>query len=63
MIATLLYPLPYYIYNGGGTINVDKRVNITNSYDSKGSFNLCYVTEIKATISSYLLARFNSSEI
>ena len=57
MIATLLYPLPYYIYNGGGTINVDKRVNITNSYDSKGSFNLCYVTEIKATISSYLLAK------
>ena len=57
MIATLLYPLPYYIYNGGGTINVDKRININNSYSSEGSFNLCYVTEIRATISSYLLAK------
>lgn len=57
MIATLLFPLPYYIYNGGGTINVDKRVKIDNSYKSKGSFNLCYVSEIKATIPTYLLAK------
>lgn len=52
-----LYPLPYYIYNGGGTINVEKRINIDNSYKSEGSFNLCYVSEIKATIPTYILAK------
>jgi len=57
LIAVLFYPLPYYIYNGGGTINVDKRIEIENSYKDKGSFNLCYVSEIKATISSYILAK------
>ena len=55
--AVLLYPLPYYIYNGGGIINVDERVEIDNNYKSKGSFNLCYVTEVKATIPTYLLAK------
>lgn len=56
LIAVLFYPLPYYIYNGGGTINVDERIEIDNSYKDKGSFNLCYVSEIKATIPTYLLA-------
>lgn len=57
LATVLLYPLPYYIYNGGGIIDVDKRIEIENEYDSEGSFNLCYVSEIKATISTYLLAK------
>lgn len=55
--ATCLAPLPYYIYNGGGTINVDKKVKIEDSYKINGSFNLCYVSEIRATLPSYLLAK------
>ena len=52
-----MYPLPFYIYSGGGTIDVDDKIEIANSYKSKGSFNLCYVSEIKATIPTYLLAK------
>ena len=55
--ATCLAPLPYYIYNGGGTINVDKKVKIEDSYKGNGSFNLCYVSEIRATLPTYLLAK------
>lgn len=57
LLAITLYPLPFYIYSGGGTIDVDDKIEITNSYKSKGSFNLCYVSEIKATIPTYLLAK------
>ncbi len=57
LLAITLYPLPFYIYSGGGTIDVDDKIEIANSYKSKGSFNLCYVSEIKATIPTYLLAK------
>lgn len=60
LIATLLFPLPYYIYNGGGIINIDERINIENSNTNKGTFNMCYVSEIKATIPSYFLAKIFS---
>ena len=56
-IIAITYPLPYYIYNGGGIINVDNRIKIENSYKSKGSFNLSYVSELKATLPTYLLAQ------
>lgn len=60
LIATLLFPLPYYIYNGGGIINIDEKINIENSNTNKGTFNMCYVSEIKATIPSYFLAKIFS---
>lgn len=61
LFATLSFPLPYYIYNGGGTISVDDRVMIEDSYTKKGSFNLCYVSEIRANVFNYLLARMISN--
>ncbi len=57
LTATMLYPLPYYIYNGGGTIAVDNRIEIKDSYKNKGSFNLCYVSELKATLPTFILAK------
>lgn len=57
LLAVFCYPLPYYIYTGGGLIEVDDRIKIEDSYDTEGSFNLCYVSEIKATLPTYLLAR------
>ncbi len=51
-------PLPYYIYTGGGIIPIDKRIEIENSKKEKGSFNLAYVTERKATPFLFLLAQF-----
>lgn len=56
-LATCLYPLPYYIYSGGGLISVDKRVEVDSGYKAKGSFHLCYVSELRATLPTYLLAK------
>lgn len=52
----LTYPLPYYILTGGGTIDVSNRVEISDSYEQKGSFNLAYVNELKGTLPTYLLS-------
>lgn len=51
-----LWPLNYYIIVGGGISKVGDRIEIKNSYESKGSFNLAYVSEIKGTIATYLLS-------
>lgn len=56
-IATLTYHLPYYILTGGGTIDTSLRVYITDEYDSVGSFNFAYVSQLHATIPTYLLAK------
>ena len=58
LLATMFYPLPYYIYSGGGLIDVDKRIEIENSTESKGSYNMCYVSEMRATLPTYLIAKF-----
>ena len=50
------YPLPYYIYTGGGLISVDNKIILENKTKSKGSYNLCYVSEVQATIPTYLLS-------
>lgn len=51
--------LPFYIEAPGGIINISDRVNIENKYESSGSFNLSYVSEIKATIPTMIYAYFN----
>lgn len=56
VLTLCLWPLPFYIYTGGGIINLDKRFSIENEIKEKGSFNLAYVKNIKATIPTYLLS-------
>lgn len=56
LLIICLWPLPYYIYTGGGTINLDKRISIEDEHVEKGSFNLAYVKNVKATIPTYLLS-------
>lgn len=60
-IATMLYPLPYYIYTGGGTIDVEDKIKISDTNHVSGSFHMCYVEELRATIPTYLLARVLNS--
>lgn len=55
-IAAMTYPLPYYIYTGGGIIDVNDKIEIEDATISNGSFNMCYVSEINATIPTYLLS-------
>ena len=50
------WPVNYYIIVGGGISDVHERVNVTEGYKSKGSFNLSYVSELKGTTLSYLLS-------
>ena len=59
-MATILYPLPYYIYTGGGTINVKDKIHIENK-ETKGDFNLCYVEQINANIPNFLLSKLLSN--
>lgn len=53
----LLIPVPYYITVGGGTIGIDEKIKVNNSYDSKGSFSCAYVSQTKGTIATYLLSK------
>ena len=50
------WPVNYYIVVGGGITDVSERVSVVDGYDSKGSFNLCYVSELKGTTLTYLLS-------
>ena len=59
LIAVFTYRLPYYIYTGGGLLNVEDRIIVENSKKSSGSYNLCYVSEIYATIPTYLYSLVN----
>lgn len=51
-----MWPVNYYIITGGGIMKVGNRIAIENQYNSKGSFNLAYVSEAKGTIATYLLS-------
>lgn len=50
------YEFPYYIDAPGGLMDVSDKIKIEERYDSKGSFNLAYVSELKATIPTLLIA-------
>ena len=49
---------PYYIDAPGGITDMKERVEI-NGYESKGSFNLAYVKEYRATIPTLIFSLFN----
>lgn len=59
--SVFTYPLPYYIYNGGGLMNVDNKIEFVGKTKSNGSYNMCYVSEIRATIPSYLISLINKN--
>ena len=47
----------YYIITGGGISNISSRVEVEDKYESQGSFNLSYVTELaKSNVMGYLLS-------
>jgi PDZ domain-containing protein len=47
----------YYIITGGGTSDVATRIEVSEKYKSKGSFNISYVTELqRASVITYLLS-------
>lgn len=52
-------PMPYHIETYGGLINIKNKVIVDNEYESMGSYNLTYVSEIKSNIFTVLLSKFN----
>ena len=54
LYIVLTIRLPYYIYIGGGIINLEKRIELTS--EESGSYNLAYVKQLYATIPTYLLS-------
>lgn len=57
----LTFPLPYYIYSGGGTININDRISIEGRNKDSGSLHFAYVKELKGTVSTFLLAKLMSN--
>lgn len=51
-----VFPLPVNLYVGGGIIDLEDRIEIKNETEPKGSFNLAYVKESRATLPTYLLS-------
>lgn len=49
---------PYYIDAPGGITDISNKIEI-EGYDSKGSFNLAYVKEYRASIPTLLISLFN----
>lgn len=56
LYALFMWPVNYYIITGGGIMPVGKRIQIKNQYNSKGSLNLAYVSEVKGTVATYILS-------
>jgi len=50
------FPVNYYIIIGGGTSDVSSRIHVEDKYNSKGSFNISFVEELKGTILTYALS-------
>ncbi len=56
IVPWLFIRFDYYVFSPGGLINLNNRIEIEKSYDSKGSFNLTYVSAKNATLPVILLS-------
>lgn len=59
LIVLMMWEFPYYIDAPGGIQDVNNRITIDNGYNSKGSFNLAYVSEYKGSVPVLFLSLFN----
>ena len=53
--------LPYYIDMPGGIIDISKRIEIDNKNKLNGTLNFAYVSEMKATIPTLIIAKINNN--
>ena len=58
VIIVLSIRFPYYIDAPGGISDMSEKIEI-NGYESKGSFNLAYVKEYRATVPTLLISLLN----
>lgn len=53
--------LPFYIDMPGGIINISDRITIDNKNTLSGTLNFAYVSEIRATIPTYIVSKLNTN--
>lgn len=58
-IFFIYLPIPYYIEAPGGLIDTSNRIDIQDKNPSNGSFEMAYVSSIKASIPTLLFASFH----
>ena len=46
LFIILIFPVNNYIVVGGGISDISSRIQVEQAYQSKGSFNISYVTEL-----------------
>ncbi|MDD3453425.1 MAG: hypothetical protein PHN42_04065 [Bacilli bacterium] len=63
IMLSVIIELPYYIEAPGGLIDANDRIKIDNKLNITGSINMTYVSEIKASIFSVLLAKIKNYDI
>lgn len=58
VVSTILFlfPVNYYIIIGGDISDISKRVSVASGYESEGSFNICFVSELNGRLGPYLLS-------
>ena len=56
LFIILIFPVNNYIVVGGGISDISSRIQVEQAYQSKGSFNISYVTELDGTVATYLLS-------
>ena len=56
LIVLVNVPVNYYITIGGGASDVSSRIKVANKYESEGSFNISYVTQLDGSVFTYLLS-------
>lgn len=49
--------LPFSIYTPGGSVDLNKRIEIENEEEVKGSFNMAYVSMVKGSVPFLLLSK------
>lgn len=56
IVPLLFIRFDYYVFSPGGLINLNDRIEVEKAYESKGSFNLTYVSAKNATLPVILLS-------
>ncbi len=56
IIFLFFYEFPFVIYTPGGIVNLESRIEVTDGYESDGTFNMSYVSLVKGTLPMILLS-------
>lgn len=56
LVLVFTFEFPFVVYTPGGLVNLEKRIEVDDEVDKKGTINMSYVSVRKGTIPSILLS-------